>query len=135
MIHGLADARQALGAVLQAGRRHATLLSAPAAACYMGPAWWRALVAAASSEHPGLAVTDLLDCDDAAGRAVEALRLGQRQLILSASCPQRGAILERAAPLGALVHASRPVALDLADRDAGRRLAAWLLPSGPGPMP
>lgn len=126
VIHGLDDARAALDAAARAGCDALTLLSAPDAACFMGAAWWRALLAAASAFAPGLRRNDLLDCGDAAGRAVEALRLGQRGLVLSATCPQRLAVLERAAPLGAVVLARRPPALDLAEPGAARRLQAWL---------
>ena len=126
VIHGLDDARAALDAATGAGCDALTLLSAPDAACFLGAAWWRALVAAAAAFAPGLPRNDLLDCGDAAGRAVEALRLGQRGLVLSAACPQRLAVLERAAALGATVLADRPPALDLAEPGAARRLGAWL---------
>ncbi len=126
VIHGLDDARAALEAGIRTGCDAITLLSAPDAACFMGAAWWRALVVAASALRPCLRREDLLDCGDAAGRAVEALRLGQRGLILSGGCPQRPAVLERAAPLGAIVLPSRPPALDLAEPGARRRLDSWL---------
>jgi len=135
VIHGIADARRALAAVRTAGGNGVTLLSAPAAACFMGPAWWRALVSLAAAEHPTIGITDLLDCGDAAGRALEALRLGQRQLVLAWSCRQRTTVLERAGPLGAIVHGDRPAALDLADRDAERRLRTWLASGQAGPTP
>ena len=126
VIHGLDDARAALDAACSTGCDGVTLLSAPDAACFMGAAWWRALVAAASAFGPGLRRNDLLDCGNAAGRAVEALRLGQRGLVLSGTCPQRRAVLERAGPLGAVVLADRPPALDLAEPGAARRLDPWL---------
>ncbi len=126
VIHGLDDARAVLDGACRAGCDAVTLLSAPDAACFMGAAWWRALVVAASAFEPGLRRDDLLDCGNAAGRAVEALRLGQRGLILSNACPQRPAVLERASPLGAIVLASRPPALDLAEPGAVRRLDTWL---------
>ncbi len=134
VIHGLDDARLALDAVLCAGGGGVTLLSAPYAACFMGAAWWRALVDAAASLSPAVRRRDLLDCGDAAGRAAEALRLGQRGLILSLACPQRVAVLERADALGTIVLPSRPTALDLAAPDARRRLDRWLRdhPGGAG---
>ncbi len=126
VIHGLDDARAALQAAGRAGCDAVTLLSAPDAACFMGAAWWRALIAAAAGLQPGLRREDVLDCGSAAGRAAEALRLGQRALVLAASCPQRAAVLERAAPLGAIVLPVRPPALDLAQPGARRRLDPWL---------
>lgn len=129
MIHSLPEARLALAAAQDAGLPSLLLLSAPSAGCFMGPAWWRALVTLASSETAGLAVLDLLDCGAAAGRAMEALRIGQHALVLSPACPQRAAVLERARPLRAIVRSERPPALDLGARDAGRILEAWVNPA------
>ncbi len=126
VMHGPDDARLALDAAARAGCAAVTLLSAPDAACFMGAAWWRALVEAAVPLHPEVLRQDLLDCGNAAGRAMEALRLGQRGLILSPACPQRDAVRERADALGAIVLPSRPPALDLALPDARRRLDSWL---------
>ena len=127
VIHGLDDARLALDAVLRAGGGGGVaLLSAPDAACFMGAAWWRAMIDAAAPLNPTVRRRDLLDCGDAAGRAAEALRLGQRGLILSLGCLQHAAVLERADALGAIVLPSRPPALDLAAPDARRRLDRWL---------
>ena len=69
---------------------------------------------------------DLLDCGSSAGRAMEALRIGLRRLVLSPDCAQYAAVLARAAPLGAEVGESRPQALDMAERNAARRLPEWL---------
>ena len=102
------------------------LLSAPAAAGYLGPGWWAALIAALQPRMQAVDAVEVLDCGEAAGRAMEALRIGLRRLILSAQCPQQRAVLARAAALGATVAAQRPEALDLAESDAERRLAAWL---------
>lgn len=100
--------------------RPVTLLSAPAAAVYAGPAWWRALVDLAHTAQP-----DIIDCADAAGRALEALALGCRNVILL-RCPAWSSVAERAAAAGALLLSERPASLDLADPAAGRRIAAWL---------
>lgn len=136
VIHSLADARLALAAVGRLGGRDAVLLSAPAAGCFMGPAWWRAMIDIATSEHPAIAVADPLDCDAAAGRALEALRIGQRHLILFPSCPQHAAVRERAGSVGAILRVERPAALDLGRPDAARLLEAWLAGSGGnGPAP
>jgi hypothetical protein len=66
---------------------------------------------------------DALDCADLAGRALEALAVGCRILILE-PCPAFPAIVERAA--GALVLPTRPPALDLARPGAVRHLRGWL---------
>lgn len=124
VIHGPDHARQALAV---GGPGAVTLLSAPAAACFLGPAWWRALIGLVAAEHPDGSINELLDCDVAAGRAMEALRLGQKALILQLSCPQRDAVMGRAAAVGASLHPGRPSALDLGVRSSDRRLGAWLL--------
>lgn len=124
VVHGPDHARQALAV---AGPGAVTLLSAPAAACFLGPAWWRALIGVVAAEYPAGSISELLDCDDAAGRAMEALRLGQKALILQLSCPQHDAVLGRATAVGASLHLMRPPALDLGVRSSDRRLAAWLV--------
>ena len=120
VVHGLADVR----AALRPGRS-VTLLSAPGAASYAGCGWWRALVAQALAEA-GRDAPDVLDCADAPGRAVEALRAGCRCLVLDPAVPAFADIAARAAASGAAVLPARPVALDLARPGAARRLDAWL---------
>ncbi len=129
VVHGLAQLRLALDAARRLGCPALLAVSSADAACHMGPGWWLALVRLGAAEAPGTALYDLLDCGDAAGRALQALRLGGRGLILAADCPQRAAVLERALPLGARVLERRPAALDLGLRGADRRLEAWLAAS------
>lgn len=124
VIHGLDDA----GAALAIGRP-VTLLSAPGAALFAGCVWWRELVAAARARHPRVPVADILDCADAPGRALAAIRAGQRILILSDAVPAFPAVAAIAAAQGLILLARRPPALDLAERNARRRLAAWLASS------
>ncbi len=122
VVHGLAQARLAL----RQGRP-VCLLSAPAAGRYAGVGWWRALVDAARAEAaPDLAVDDVLDCGDAPGTAMAALRVGQRHLILDPRCPAFAAVTGAAATVGARVLDRRPRSLDLSRRHAERALAAWL---------
>ena len=132
VVHGLDDLRRAVAVAQRVRRRSLLAVSSADAACFLGPAWWLALIRHAASEAHDLRLHDLLDCGDAAGRAMETLRLGGRGLILDAGCRQRDAVLERAAPLGARVLERRPTALDLGDRGAERRLEAWLAPGAPG---
>lgn len=133
VIHSLADARIVLDAAVAAGGLPVLLLSAPEAACFMGPPWWRALIDAAVALHTS-AVPDLLDCGDAAGRAMQALRIGQKELILDPACPQYEAVVERAVITGASIRSTRPAALDLAEHGAERLLHAWLT-NAPGGLP
>lgn len=122
VVHGLADARDALAPGLPV-----TLVSAPGAALYAGAGWWTALMAAARAEHPDRSFDDLLDCGDAPGRAAEALRAGQRLIVLRGVTP---ALHERvrlmAEALGAVLLPEMPEALDLARPSARRRLSGWL---------
>lgn len=116
VVHGLPHLRLATEPGLPV-----TLLSGPGAAIYAGCGWWRALMELGAGANP-----DMLDCADAPGRAMEALRVGCRLLILDPSVPAWRLVASRAAAIGAEVLAQRPPALDLAQRGAGRRLPAWL---------
>jgi hypothetical protein len=116
VVHGLDQACAALVPGLAV-----TLLSAPAAARFAGAGWWRALVAAARATHPATPCADVLDCADAPGRAMEAIRIGQRILVLDPACPA----FARVASL-ATVLPDRPPALNLGARGASLRLRDWL---------
>ncbi len=121
IVHGLPDVR----AALRSG--HAvTLLSARGAALYAGCLWWRELVAAGRAAFPATPARDVLDCADAPGAAMAALRAGQRLLVLDVACPGFAAVSGAAATLGARVLPKTPAALDLADPATRRRLARWL---------
>ncbi len=121
VVHGFGHARAAL-----APGRPVTLLSGTGAAVYGGIGWWLALVAAARAAHPGTPAHDILDCADAPGAAMAALRRGQAALVLDPACPAFAAVSGAAAACGARVLDRRPAALDLADPAASRRLEAWL---------
>lgn len=123
VIHSLIDARIVLDA---AGDLPVLLLSAPDAACFMGPAWWLGLMEAAIAGRT-CTMPHLLDCGDAAGMAMQALRLGQTRLILDPSCPQFDTVMERATAAGATLRTIRPPALDLARYGAERLLHDWLV--------
>jgi hypothetical protein len=121
IVHGLDMARAAL-----ALGHPVTLLSAEGAGAYAGVGWWQAVVHAARQDFPQTDAADILDCGFAPGRALEALRAGQTQLILRADPRVWADIAERTASLGGTLHAEAPPALDLAMRGALRRLEAWL---------
>ena len=121
VIHGLRDAR----AVLAIGRP-VTLLSAVGAALFAGCGWWRGLIQHASAEFPAVPIDDILDCADAPGLALGALRIGQKRIVLDPSAPGFGAVAEIAASLGGEVLTARPPAIDMADRGGARRLHDWL---------
>ena len=121
VIHGLAHAR-----VVLAIGRSVTLLSAPGAALFAGCGWWRAVIERARGEYRGVPIDDILDCADAPGLALGALRIGQRRLVLSPASPGWQSVAAITASLGGEVLSSRPPALDMADRNAARRLHDWL---------
>ena len=121
VVHSLRDARAAL-----APGRPVTLLSAEAAALYAGAGWWQALVAAARAESPLTAVDDFLDCGDASGHALAALRIGLRRLILRPDAPGRERVAAIVAAMDGTLLAERPPALDLGDRASLRRLHDWV---------
>ena len=121
VVHGLVHARS----VLAIGRS-VTLLSAPGAALFAGCGWWRAVIERARGEYPGVPIDDILDCADAPGLALGALRIGQRRLVLSPTSPGWQSVAAIAASLGSEVLTSRPPALDMAERNAARRLHEWL---------
>jgi hypothetical protein len=121
VVHGLADARLVLAHGLPV-----TLLSGEAAALYAGCGWWSALVAAARAAFPLVPVADILDCADASGQAMAALRIGLRHLILAADAPGRHRVAAIVDGFGGVLLAERPPALDLAEPASRRRLHKWV---------
>lgn len=120
VVHGIGDVRAAL-----APQRPVILLSATGAALYAGVGWWMALVALGRAEFPDAMITDLLDCADAPGRAMEALRAGQQHIRLDPG-PAWARVAAAGRSVGATVHANRPAALDLGAPNARWHLNAWL---------
>lgn len=121
IVHGLDDACT----VLAAGAP-VTLLSAPGAAEYAGCGWWRALLERAGNACPGAAFIGVLDCGEASGQALAALRIGLVRLVLRPGAPGWDAVAAIAAGQGGLVLREPPPALDMADRRDRRRLHDWL---------
>ncbi len=120
-VHSLAQARAVFATGCQA-----TLISGRGAGWYAGAAWWVALIDVARESAAAGQLHHILDCADAPGAAVSALRLGQRLLVLDADCPAFARVAAMARDLGAEVLTERPPCLDLGDAGAERRLAAWL---------
>jgi len=121
VVHGLDQAV----AVLRLGRAVA-LISAPGAALAGGCGWWQAMIEQARKCAPDIDMIDILDCANAPGLAMAALRNGQRRLILERDCKAYPAVAAAAHALGALVLPIRPACLDMAARGADRALAAYL---------
>lgn len=125
---------QAAAGLRAAGGRRILLLSAPAAAGFLGPLGWRALVARAESLVPGAPFDDALCCGDAPGHALAALRAGCRLLVLDGACPAFAQVASAAGAAGARLLPARPPAfdpmgLDLRKAGAAVKLAQWLAAS------
>lgn len=73
LIHSLDDACTALAAAAALGVP-VTLSSAPGAAGYAGPAWFGEVIAAAQAEYPAITIRAVLDCGDAPGTVMAAIR-------------------------------------------------------------
>ena len=135
-VHAAAEAALALSL---AGKHGVLLLSAPGAAGYLGPAWFLAMVAAAVAAVPGVPHKPVLDCADAPGQALGALRAGLRDLVLDSACPAFAQVEAAAAALGGRLRRVRPASLDLGPLELSRagaraKLAKWLSDGGrPGP--
>lgn len=134
VVHRSADVALALRA---AGPCGVLLLSAPGAAGSLGAAWFQALVARAlGAVPPPLPPWALvLDCADAPGLALAALRAGVRCLVLDAASPGFAGVAAAAAEVGGTLLGARPPALDMAAIDPARpadraRLTAWLAGAG-----
>lgn len=137
VVHALDQAEAALDS---AGPRGVLLLSAPAAGVSAGPGWFLALVAEARRRHPGVPCAAALDCADAAGSALAALRAGVRIIVLDGRCPAFPAVAGAAAEVGASLLPGRPPAfdlgrIDLRRRDDRARLVGWLAMEVPQASP
>lgn len=126
VVHDLDQARIALAAARATGQP-VTLLSAPAAASAVGPAWFATLVRTARAEFPDVEASAILDCDRAAGRAMAAVQAGFNGIVFTGS----EAVLMKLADIGetyrCTLYDHRPKALDLLGRaDPQAACVAWL---------
>lgn len=126
-IHSAADARAALAAAAEAGVA-VTLVSAPGAAAYVGPAWFREVVAEARAHHPDALAAALLDCGDRPGDVLAAFRAGVPGVVFTG----RRDVAEKLAALarahGIAFHTAYPPARDLLDvSDPLAACRRWLM--------
>ncbi len=112
IVHGLAMACEALQAAASCARP-ITLLSAENAASYAGVGWWQALMRQACAAVPHADMRHVLDCGASPGHALEALREGQRLLVLRTGVVVWADIAERAVDCGAVLLAEAPAAYTL----------------------
>lgn len=124
----LVQTETALAAAAALGVR-VTVISAPDAAQAAGPGWFDAVVAAARTRYPEVEVTAILDCGDAPGDALAAIRHGLKAIRYDG--PVSAQIGDIATRAGAVLFRERPVSLDLHEKEiAGLDLSAacrdWL---------
>jgi hypothetical protein len=138
-VRDAAEVAQALqAAVALPLRAPLPLLSPPAAALWLSPALFLAILARGAALSPGAAWRGVLDCGAAPGHALAALRAGVAILVLDPACPAFVRIAAAATQCGAEVWPVRPPALEVARLDrrapqARAQLIAWLGASGDSP--
>lgn len=73
VVHSLDQARAAVATAAQLGVP-IEIHSAPGAGAFAGVAWFERVIAAARADYPQARVTAILDCADAPGAVLEAVR-------------------------------------------------------------
>lgn len=112
VVHDIGHARAALAAARNAGRP-VVLASPPGAAATLGPMVFRELVAAARDAEPGARSLAVLDCGDAAGLALAAVRAGVEAVSLEAPDEVRARVADIAEGAGTWLLALPRADLDL----------------------
>jgi hypothetical protein len=126
VVHDLEQARIASEAARAVGRP-ITLLSAPAAASAVGPAWFATLVRTVRAEFPQVEIEAILDCDRAAGRAMAALQAGFNGIVFTGSETVLLKLADLGEDLRCTLYDMRPKALDLlGEKDPAAACRAWL---------
>ncbi len=126
MVHSLDDARTAAEVAADLGVP-LTLVSAPGAAAYLGPGWFRTVTAILARSHPGLQIAAVMDCGDKAGHALAALQAGVPRVRFTGRKAVAAKLAEIAAAQGGEVLIGRLRALDLLDLpDPGAACRRWL---------
>ena len=105
VVGSLAEARAVLSA---AAGRPVVLVSPPRAASNLGVGFFWALIDAARAEYPGAAVEAVMDCGDAPGFALSALRMGFTTIVLGGDPRARARVAALARASGARLLARAP---------------------------
>jgi acyl-CoA reductase-like NAD-dependent aldehyde dehydrogenase len=115
IVHSLAHATAALKAAGRAGRA-VVLASAPGAGSYVGPGWFRELVAAAREAVPEAGFSSLLDCGDNRGAALAAIRSEVEGVVFTGRADVARRLADIASQHAVRLVTERPApALDLGD--------------------
>jgi hypothetical protein len=126
VVHDLAQLRAAFAAASELGAP-VTVVSAPGAALSLGVGYFAAMISTARGEFPGVAAAAVLDCGDAPGLALAALRHGIGGVRVKAPRAALARIADIAAQSGGRLVTGRLAALDLAGvEDAAAACRAWL---------
>ena len=109
------------------------LISAPDAGGYVGPGWFKALVAAAREAVPDIRCSTFLDCGDNVGAALAAIRAEVEGVIFTGRPDIARRLADIAQQNGVRFETKRPAAaLDLAEdffaspEDLKKRCATFL---------
>ena len=128
IVHDLAHVRAALAAAADLGVA-VTLTSAPDAAAYLGSGAFKAMIDLGRREFPQVPLTAVLDCGDAPGLALGALRIGIPAVRLHAAPDVLARVADIAGQLGAVLDTDDRPGLDLArERDPEAACRRWLAP-------
>jgi hypothetical protein len=113
IIHSQEQAFAALD--ISAGLAQTAILleSPPGVVLRQGIGWFQAIEAACRQRHPAAKCAFLIDCDDAAGLALAALRLGFLRLRVRLDGRALQAVRDVADQLGATLETATAPALDL----------------------
>jgi hypothetical protein len=126
IVHDLAQAEAALAVAAELSVP-ITLMSPPGAAAYQGVGYFAAMVEEARRAVPTAVATAVLDCGDAPGLALAALRHGIDAVRIEAPAKIRARIADIAKQTGGALVTGRVAALDLATaREPREACRAWL---------
>jgi hypothetical protein len=126
VIHNIAHARAAAAAAAAAGRP-VLIRSADGAAGYAGALWFQEVIKLAQAAHPDADIAASLDCGDAPGHALGALRQGIKLVRLRARPGIVAKVAAIARQLGAAIDEAPGPVLDLLNEDdAEMACRAWL---------
>lgn len=114
IIHNFAQGQAALAAAHEVNKP-VILWSAPGAGCYAGAAWWRGLLDLLKQVQPEQSrYTSVLDCSDAPGFAMAAIRTRIPSIYFCGSPDITQKLSAMATAQGLELVTLRPAALDLA---------------------
>ena len=126
IVHGINHARAAAAAAATFDVA-VRIRSAPGAAAYGGAGWFLEIIEIVRAEYPNARIEASLDCADAPGYAMAALRRGAEMIRFRGIATANDKIAQIADANGAVLDKSRAAPLDLSGiGDPGRACLGWL---------